>query len=213
MNYFQLLKPVQKLLLNSLVLIIPLLLTSCGKEEGNQNPIPLESKNVDYNALIVEAKELLGSYKNEILQGSFDKDTLPQLAGLYEIERKGEWGIKFVQFKEKNGKIEKTYESSLFEGSLKGCEFKKIKVDSSSNELLYYNSKDLFSGNRIGDVYIYVADLEKKQIGYAHLFYGYEEDIKLYLDKNVTPKIKDYIIKELKSDYQDFKLTTKDNVE
>ena len=87
----------------------------------------------------------------------------------------------------------------------------KIKFSSEQGELIYYNSRDFYTGSGGGDVFLYLINMGKKQIYYAHLIVNRTTGAALFLSDNIEdPMMKKFFISYFKKDYAGLRLIETD---
>ena len=105
---------------------------------------------------------------------------------------------------------DQTHLPILLNGSFVQCLVNKIKFSDFDNELIYYNSKNYFLGNAVGDVYSHVIDLKKLKVYSAHLSVISEGRVSLDLSQNIdNPMIKNFFVSYFRRDYPNLRLVEK----
>lgn len=175
-----------------------MVITACSDKE--EDPAFLE--NLDKPAFVLEqAKNVVGDDVKFAVKGNFLPDSAFEVGAASEFSNPSEWGIKFYLLTVVDGKLQKTFETELLDGSLKECLIDKIKMKGFNHELIYYNSKSYFFGSGGGEVYSYIIDLSAKEIYSAHLL-SERNSNSLSLSANVenTP-LKDFFVGLFKKDF------------
>lgn len=161
-------------------------------------------------ALIKEAKKVLGNNTQIALPGHFDKDNTKEVAAGTEINKPDKWGIEFHLLKVEDDTLAPFYSTGLLEGSFTDASVKVERSLYSEYDLIYYNSLDYFLGSGGGEVFAYLIDFNKKQTYYSHLIIQKGRKISLFLSGNVTPEVKNYFLTIFKKDYPDLIIIDKD---
>ncbi len=181
---------------------------SCNEKE---NKVPENKINLSTpEAMLAEAKKILGNDVQVAVAGNFDEDTTKEFAAGTEINKPDKWGIQFHLMKDKGNKVEEVYSTDLLEGSFTDAMVRKEKPDSMSYDLIYYNSLDYYLGSGGGEIFAYLIDLNKKQTYYSHLFTEKGRTISLFVSPNSTAGIKNYFVKIFKRDYPNLRIVDKD---
>ncbi|MBK6914819.1 MAG: hypothetical protein IPH11_14630 [Ignavibacteriales bacterium] len=184
--------------------IIAMLITTCSDKEED----PAFIENLDKPAFVLEqAKNVIGDNVKFAVKGNFLPDSAIEVGAAYEFSNPSEWGIKFYLLSVVGGKLQKTFETELLDGSLKECLIDKIKMKGFNHELIYYNSKSYFFGSGGGEVYSYIIDLSAKEIYSAHLL-SERSSNSLSLSSNVgdTP-LKAFFVGLFKKDFPTLSLS------
>ena len=181
---------------------------SCNEKEKEvpENKINLTTPE----AMLGEAKKILGNDVQVALAGNFDEDTTKEFAVGTEINKPDKWGIQFHLMKDSGNKIEEVYSTDLLEGSFTDAMVRKEKPDSVNYDLIYYNSLDYYLGSGGGEIFAYLIDFNKKQTYYSHLFTEKGRAISLFISANSAPGIKNYFVKVFKKDYPNLRIVDKD---
>ena len=153
------------------------------------------------------AKDLVGENVSFTTSGYFESDSLKSIVAGVEISESNSWGIKFYLISWVDGEFQIKYTTGLLNGSFVQCLVNKIKFSDFDSELIYYNSKNYFLGNAIGDVYSHVIDLKKLKVYSAHLSVISEGRVSLDLSQNIdNPMIKNFFISYFRRDYPNLRL-------
>ena len=191
------------------MILIPLILNSCGSKKSNKNENKLDFENPQ--VVIEQAKKVLGNNVDFAYKGKFDDDSNIEIAAGLEVQSSKEWGIKFILLKMENGNLNKVYESPLLNGSFKECLFQKIKFPMFEYELVYYNSQDYYLGSGGGEIYSYIVNYKEGKIYYAHLISGPGRPISVFLSPNIdVQEIKNFFVSNFKRDFPSFTVVDKD---
>lgn len=185
--------------------MIALFVSSCG--EKNEDPAFIA--NLDKPAFVLQqAKSVVGENVNFAFRGNFSSDSAIEVGAGAEFTDPSKWGIKFYLLSIVEGKLQKSFETELLDGSFKECLVDKIKMSGFDHELLYYNSKSYFMGSGGGEVYSYIVDLKTKEVYSAHLLSERNQQVSLSLSGNVedTP-LKSFFIGLFKKDYPSFSIS------
>ncbi len=190
------------------VFILSLILFSCGEKEKDtpQNKIDLNTPE----AVLNEAKKVLGNDVQVTAAGNFDKDTTREFAAGTEINKPDEWGIKFYLLKEEAGALKAVDSTGLLEGSFTDALLRKEKLPSRDYDMLYYNSLDYYLGSGGGEVFAHMVDFGENQIYDAHLFTEKGSRVSLFMSVNTSPEVKNYFLSVFKKDYPGLKIVDKD---
>ncbi|NWF51179.1 MAG: hypothetical protein HXY49_11630 [Ignavibacteriaceae bacterium] len=184
-----------------------LLVVSCGKEKENE-PASLYKDN-EY--VLKKVKTFLGDNTRFARAAAFSTEKGIHIAAGTEISDKNQWGIKFYHLKVEDESLKKVYETELLQGSFKECLADKIKFPNFNYELVYYNSQNYFMGSGGGEVFVYIIDLNIKQVYYAHLVIEPDKPVSLFISPNLkSSEIKNFILAIFKKDYPSFVLSEKD---
>jgi hypothetical protein len=217
MNFIQLLRKGQKLLLNKKVLfpfflILPLLI-SCG---GKNTDTSESSQKIDYENpqfVIQQVKKTLGDNVKFAYKGRYNRDSVIEIAAGTEIQNPKEWGIKFLLLKSDSHNLINIFQTPLLNGSFNKCLVQKIKFPMFDYELIYYNSQDYFLGSGGGEVYSYLINFNEGKIYFAHLVDQPGKPASLFLSENIDiNEVKSFFISNFKRDYPEVKVVTKDIV-
>ena len=153
------------------------------------------------------AKDLVGENVSFTTSGYFESDSVKSIVAGVEISESNSWGIKFYLISWVDGEFQIKYTTGLLNGSFVQCLVNKIKFSDFDTELIYYNSKNYFLGNAIGDVYSHVIDLKKLKVYSAHLSVISEGRVSLDLSQNIdNPMIKNFFISYFRRDYPNLRL-------
>jgi hypothetical protein len=153
------------------------------------------------------AKDLVGENVSFTTAGYFESDSVKSIVAGVEISESNSWGIKFYLISWVDGEFQIKYTTDLLNGSFVQCLVNKIKFSDFDTELIYYNSKNYFLGNAIGDVYSHVIDLKKLKVYSAHLSVISEGRVSLDLSQNIdNPMIKNFFISYFRRDYPNLRL-------
>jgi hypothetical protein len=153
------------------------------------------------------AKDLVGENVSFTTAGYFESDSVKSIVAGVEISESNFWGIKFYLISWVDGEFQIKYTTGLLNGSFVQCLVNKIKFSDFDTELIYYNSKNYFLGNAIGDVYSHVIDLKKLKVYSAHLSVISEGRVSLDLSQNIdNPMIKNFFISYFRRDYPNLRL-------
>ena len=153
------------------------------------------------------AKDLVGENVSFTTAGYFESDSVKSIVAGVEISESNSWGIKFYLISWVEGEFQIKYTTGLLNGSFVQCLVNKIKFSDFDTELIYYNSKNYFLGNAIGDVYSHVIDLKKLKVYSAHLSVISEGRVSLDLSQNIdNPMIKNFFISYFRRDYPNLRL-------
>jgi hypothetical protein len=192
-----------KIFIGLFILIFSLAYISCGEKDSQ--PDGDEGSTEDFNNpefVLQKAKALLGDDIKFAYKGTFDSDTVIQIASGIEILDSEQWGIKFVHLKKSGKKFENVFESNLLDGSFKECLVQKIKFPSFDYELVYYSSLDYFIGSGGGEVFSYLVNFNQKEIFYSHLISEPGQAAALFLSENITmPEVRNFFISNFKREY------------
>ena len=175
------------------------LLISCGeKNTGNTDSFP----NKDYENpqfVIQQAKKILGDDVKFAYKGSYNKDSIIEIAAGKEIQNPKEWGIKFLLLKLDGRNLITYYQTALLNGSFNKCLVQKIKFPMFDYELIYYNSQDYFLGSGGGEVYSYLINFNEGKTSFAHLVVEPGKSASLFLSENIDIiEVKNFFISNFK---------------
>lgn len=156
------------------------------------------------------AKDLVGENVSFSTAGHFESDSVKSIVAGVEISESNAWGIKFYLISWVDGEFQIKYTTGLLNGSFVQCLVNKIKFSDFDTELIYYNSKNYFLGNAVGDVYSHVIDLKKLKVYSAHLSVISEGRVSLDLSQNIdNPMIKNFFTSYFRRDYPNLRLVEK----
>lgn len=156
------------------------------------------------------AKDLVGENVSFSTAGHFESDSVKSIVAGVEISESNSWGIKFYLISWVDGEFQIKYTTGLLNGSFVQCLVNKIKFSDFDTELIYYNSKNYFLGNAVGDVYSHVIDLKKLKVYSAHLSVISEGRVSLDLSQNIdNPMIKNFFTSYFRRDYPNLRLVEK----
>lgn len=190
------------------VLILSLILFSCNEKEKEtpENKPDLNSPE----AVLKEAKKVVGNDAQITVAGHYDQDTTKEFAVGTEINKPDVWGIRFYLLKKEGSGLKADDSTGLLEGSFTDALVRKEKLASSDYDMLYYNSLDYYLGSGGGEVFAYMVDFREKQTYYAHLFTEKGSRISLFISDNTTPEVKNYFLSVFKKDYPNLRIVVKD---
>lgn len=192
-----------KIFIGLLILIFSFAFVSCGEKDSQ--PESDESSEEDFNDpefVLQKAKKILGDDVKFAYKGTFDADTVIQIAAGIEILDSEQLGIKFIHLKKSGKKFDNVFESKLLDGSFKECLVQKIKFPFFGYELIYYSSLDYFIGSGGGEVFSYLIDFNQKEVFYSHLISEPGQPAALFLSENITqPEVRNFFISNFKRDY------------
>ena len=217
MNFIQLLRKEQKLLLNkkvlySFILIFPLLI-SCGGKNTNNKETPQKTDYENPQFIMQEAKKALGDNVKFAYKGRYNNDSLIGIAAGTEVQNSKEWGIKFLLLKLDGNNLTTIYQTPLLNGSFNKCLVQKIKFPMFDYELIYYNSQAYFLGSGGGEVYSYLINFNEGKTYYAHLVDEPGKPTSLFLSENIDiNEVRSFFISNFKRDYPAIKVVPKDIV-
>ena len=156
------------------------------------------------------AKDLVGENVSFSTAGHFESDSVKSIVAGVEISESNSWGIKFYLISWIDGEFQIKFTTGLLNGSFVQCLVNKIKFSDFDTELIYYNSKNYFLGNAVGDVYSHVLDLKKLKVYSAHLSVISEGRVSLDLSQNIdNPMIKNFFTSYFRRDYPNLRLVEK----
>lgn len=192
-------------------------LSSC-KDQNSKNPLP---QIVSGDSAAVYAKRDAESRIRKVLagenvrffeSGSFQDTLSTAYAAGVEYSSKDQMGIRFYCFSPvQDGQYKKIFSSPLLNGSFESALVKKIKIATTDNELIYYNSQDYFMGSGGGEIFSYIIDAAKGKVYYAHFFTVPQKPVSLFISREVDRReIRDFFVRVFKKDYPDMKLVNKD---
>jgi hypothetical protein len=190
------------------IVIALLSFVSCNEREKKipQNKTDLNSPE----AVLNEAKKILGNDTQLAIAGNFDEDTTKEFAAGTEINKPDRWGIRFHLLKQENDSLTDVYSTDLLEGSFTDGLVRKERLTNGRYDLVYYNSLDYYLGSGGGEVFAYLIDFKSRQTYYSHLFIEKGRRISLFLSDNVTPEVKNFFLSVFKKDYPDLRIVDKD---
>lgn len=197
-----------KKLAAAVIIVLLTSVVSCNREE-QKTP----AHKIDFNsrdAVLAEAKKILGNEAQMIMPGNFDGDTTSEFIAGTEINKPDKWGIQFHLLKENNNGLEDVFNTDLLEGSFTDGMVKKEKLPDTGYDLIYYNSLDYYLGSGGGEVFAYIIDFNNKQTYYSHLIIEKGRKISLFLSENTTPGVKNYFLSIFKKDYPNLTVVDKD---
>ncbi len=192
----------------AIFIVLLTFIVSCNKEGQKNTPHKIDLSSRD--AVLSEAKKILGSDARMIIPGKFDEDTTREFIAGTEINKPNKWGIQFHFLKEIDNNLENVFATDLLEGSFTDGIVKKENFPNSGYDLIYYNSLDYYLGSGGGEVFAYLIDFGKKQTYYSHLIIEKGQKISLFLSENETPEVKNYFLGIFKKDYPDLRVVNKD---
>ncbi len=190
------------------IIIALLFIVSCQEREKRipQNRVDLNSPE----AVLKEAKKILGNDTQIAITGNFDEDTTKEFAAGTEINKPDRWGIQFHLLKQEKDSLLNVYSTDLLEGSFTDGLVRKERLGAESYDLVYYNSLDYYLGSGGGEVFAYLIDFKSKLTYYSHLFIEKGRRISLYLSANTPPEVKNFFLSVFKKDYPDLRIVDKD---
>lgn len=190
------------------IIISLVFIVSCNEKEQKIPPHKLDMNSTE--ALIKEAKKVLGNDVQIALSGHFDEDKTKEVAAGTEINKPDKWGIEFHLLKVEDDTLAPSFSTGLLEGSFTDAAVKVERSLIPGYDLIYYNSLDYYLGSGGGEVFAYLIDFNKKQTYYAHLIIEKGRKISLFLSTNVTPAVKNYFLSIFKKDYPNLTIIEKD---
>lgn len=200
------------MLLNKLFYIIILLSAVISFSCGEKEPSPdLVSRYNNPSFVLQESKKLLGANVKFAYKGTYDQDSVVQIAAGTELTDQEDWGIKFYQLKLKGEELNIVYETELLKGSFNDCLVKTIKFPGFNYELIYYNSQAYFLGSSGGEVFSYILDFNENKTYYAHLVNDARLGTNLYLSDNIeSVTLKNFFNSVFRKDYPELKMVSED---
>jgi len=195
----------------ALIFLFSLILISCG-EKNNKKDLGIVSKYNDPVFVLNQTKALLGNNVMFAKKGSYDLDTVVEVAAGTETSSAHKWGIRFYFLKLIGNNLTEIYDTGLLTGSFKESLINKIKFPEFDYELIYYNSQDYFLGSGGGEIFSDIINLNEHQVYYAHLIIESPKPVSLFISKNTdeVKEIKDFFVNNFKRDYPSLKLINKD---
>ncbi|MGE5399068.1 MAG: hypothetical protein ACM3S2_01605 [Ignavibacteriales bacterium] len=198
-----------------ILLIVPVLITSCNKKETPKPVVPVvtadSARKIDRRVAEEKIKSLLGSKSRLLEEGRFQDDSTYGVAAGLEVNDKSAWGIKFFYFKKSNNDLIKSYETPLLKGSLTQSLIKKIKINPIGHEMLYYDSQDYFLGSGGGEIFSYIIDFNAPKVYYAHFFTVPKKPTSLFMSSDTDVKeIREFFVRHFQKDYPELKIVSKD---
>jgi len=195
----------------ALIFLFSLILISCG-EKNNKKDLGIVSKYNDPVFVLNQTKALLGNNVMFAKKGSYDLDTVVEVAAGTETSSAHKWGIRFYFLKLIGNNLTEIYDTGLLTGSFKESLINKIKFPEFDYELIYYNSQDYFLGSGGGEIFSDIINLNERQVYYAHLIIESPKPVSLFISKNTdeVKEIKDFFVNNFKRDYPSLKLINKD---
>jgi len=195
----------------SVVILLSLVLFSCGGNKSKEERAKLENSYNDPSFVLSQAKRVLGDSVLTAFKGRFDQDSVIEVVAGTEISNKSEWGIRFYFLKLQGDDLVKVAQTALLQGSFKGSLCNKIKFPSFNHELIYYNSRDYFLGSAGGEIFSYIINFQENKTYYAHLVADENKPNVLFISENIdVPEIKNFFILNFKRDYPKISLSSKD---
>lgn len=181
---------------------------SCNEKEQKRPAHKLDLNSTE--ALIKEAKKVLGNDTQVALSGHFDEDNTKEVVAGTEINKPDKWGIEFHLLKVEDDTLAPFFSTGMLEGSFTDAAVKVERSLYSEYDLIYYNSLDYYLGSGGGEVFAYLIDFNKKQTFYSHLIIEKGRKISLFLSENSTPVIKNYFLSIFKKDYPNLAIIERD---
>lgn len=191
------------------ILFAAVLIYSCSDSDREPKGKIPDLNDTEY--VMQLAQKGIGEPVSFAYAGNFTIDTNSQIIAGVEVSTADEWGIKFYNLVKEENVYVKSYKTDLLDGSYNECLVKKIKFPHLEYELIYYNSQNYFLGSGSGEIISYIADFQKKEIYYSHLFFERERAVSLFLSENIdADEIKNFFLSVFKKDYPDLKIVAKD---
>ena len=217
MNFIQLLRKGQKLLLDKKLFCIFLLalplLAACNDKNADNTDSSIKADYENPEFVVQQAKKALGDNVKFAYKGKFNKDSVIEVSAGTEIQNPKEWGIKFYLLELKGDNIITAFQTPLLNGSFNKCLVQKIKFPMFDYELIYYNSQGYFLGSGGGEVYSYLVNFNEGKTYYAHLVDEPGKQVSLFLSENIDfNEVKSFFTSNFKRDYPTLKVVNKDIV-
>jgi hypothetical protein len=146
-----------------------------------------------------------------VASGYFSSETGKSVVAGSESLERDKPGISFSLIEKVEDEFEVVYNTGILEGSFEKCVVDKIKFSSEPGELIYYNSKDFYIGSGGGDVFLYLVNMVKKEIYYAHLIVNRASGASLFLsDSTGDPMIRKFFVSYFRKDYGSLRIIEND---
>lgn len=146
-----------------------------------------------------------------VASGYFSSETGKSVVAGSESLERDKPGISFSLIDKVEDEFEVVYNTGILEGSFEKCVVDKIKFSSEPGELIYYNSKDFYIGSGGGDVFLYLVNMVKKEIYYAHLIVNRASGASLFLsDSTGDPMIRKFFVSYFRKDYGSLRIIEND---
>jgi len=157
------------------------------------------------------ASNLIEKNVKFVSAGYFTSEDKKSIVAGTESTEKDKYGISFSLIEKVDDEFEVVYNTGFLEGSFDKCVVDKIKFSSEQGELIYYNSQDFYIGSGGGDVFLYLVNMVKRQIYYAHLVVNRSTGAALFLSDNIEdPMMKKFFISYFKKDYAGLRIIESD---
>jgi hypothetical protein len=192
----------------TLLISVLFFIISCNEREKKVSPTKIDLSTPE--ALLKEAKKILGNDTQIAVKGNFDADTSKEFVAGTEINKPEKWGIQFHLLKQKDDTLQEVFSTDLLEGSFTDAMVRKEKPAGENYDMIYYNSLDYYLGSGGGEVFAYLIDFSNKQTYYAHLFTQRGGGIFLFISANVSPEIKNFFLNVFNKDYPNVRIVEKD---
>lgn len=192
-------KPIKNILV---FLSACILLCTAGCDPGKQNPdAAVESNTINGKGILEYTRLKYNPNAHNAFYGVFLDAEKYAAVTVEEVSNISDWGIRFVLLNPVNDTLEVVYTSSILEGSLQESILKPCRIKNFDYDMLYYNSGSYFLGSGGGDVYVYLADFERKIIYQAYGEVNNDGALILHIYSNLPEEVYGFIISELKTNF------------
>lgn len=182
------------------------------KEQGEEQKLLAQTKTLTDKEILNIAKKRYGESIVNILSGKFmPDDSLNYKVLCQEVEEDTIWAIKFIFIKAERDSIREVWKTQNLEGSFNEAEVKIIRYDDLNYDLVFYDSKNYYAGNDLGEVFLYSVDLFAKKTNSAHAFYDQSSPPSVYFSPEISSEyIKKYYLDILRKRFGGIKISAKD---
>lgn len=210
LNFTQLLRKVLKLLSDRrhlLFLLIILLLIFSGCGSNNEQNVNFDDKG----SIRKLASQLIEENIRFVSAGYFTSESGKSIVAGFDTSEKNKIGISFSLIDKVDDEFQVIYNTGLLEGSFDDCIVDKMKFSSEKGELIYYDSREFYIGSGGGDVFLYLVNMLKRDIYYAHLIVNRTSGTSLFLSDNIAdPLLRKFFVSYFKKDYSNLRLINSD---
>jgi|YNPMSStandDraft_2_1061718.scaffolds.fasta_scaffold00039_41 hypothetical protein len=215
MKFLNLLKSVRllKSFFNFLFLFTILFFSACdnsNKQKSLESNLQLK-KQLSEKDIIDLIQKKYGENAIKIMNGEFLPSDSSHRAVCYEVSEDTIWAIKFIFIKVDKDSIYEIWQTQNLEGSFNEAEVKLYRPENLNYDLVFYDSKNYYAGNDLGEVFLYAIDLNQKKTNYAHAFYDQTTPPSVYFSPEIDNEIiQKFYFNLLRKRFETLRLAKKD---
>jgi len=187
--------------------VILLLFIPSGCRSDNEQNVNFD----DERSVRKLASQLIEENLRFVSSGYFTSELDKSIVAGFETSSKNKISISFSLIDKVDDEYQVVYNTGLLEGSFDKCIVDKMKFSSEKGELIYYDSQDFYIGSGGGDVFLYLVNMVKRKIYYAHLIVTRTSGASLFLSDNIDdPLLRKFFISYFKKDYGKLRMIESD---